>query len=82
MRVPRKRMVRAAILGACVLLCSVALATDGGLFAEQVTSADGASVRRIRDTTNGVVCYLASNREGYSVNGGRVAISCVALPQH
>lgn len=55
-----------------------------GLWQEAVTTADGVTVRKIRDTTGGDfnVCYVASARfsNGYSTSAGAVSLSCV--PEH
>jgi len=54
-----------------------------GLFAEASITADGATVRRIVDPENGVVCYLTTS--GWHIGGyvggqgSLVAISCVRL---
>jgi hypothetical protein len=52
-----------------------------GLFAEVATSVDGATVRRIRDREEDVVCYVATGipKAGYGTEGRNVAISCVRL---
>lgn len=72
----------ATVVRGCV---SVAKAGQDGLFAEIHGDADGVTVRRWRDTSNGTVCYVASGlqlgdyrnwREGRSV-----AISCLRVSQ-
>ena len=81
---------RLALFSALILLLLSPLAllrfarADGskpGLFMEQVIGADGVNVRRIRDTGEGVVCYVAKARENNSRSHSSdivsVGISCV-----
>ena len=79
---------RATLFGALILLLLSPLAllrfarADGtGLYMEQVIGADGVNVRRIRDTREGVVCYVAKARENNSRSHSSdivsVGISCV-----
>lgn len=60
---------------------SVAHADGVGLYAEQDVRLDDVHVRRIRDTSNGIVCYVAKGfmqGTGYSSSrGDTVAISCL-----
>jgi hypothetical protein len=50
-----------------------------GLFAEASTAVDGAMVRRVRDTGEGVVCYVVtSNLDGYA-HAQIPAVSCVLI---
>ena len=59
----------------------IILAVVAGLFAEQSTEVDGVRIRRIRDTSNNVVCYVASaKRLGYNVE--TVAIDCLQDRSH
>ncbi len=50
-----------------------------GLWLEDVTLADGVTIRKIRDTTGGDlnVCYVASNRTNNVPGSVAVAISCL-----
>ncbi len=52
-----------------------------GLFAEVAISVDDATVRRIRDREEDVVCYVATGipKAGYGTDGRNVAISCIQL---
>lgn len=45
-----------------------------GLWTELSTTADGVTVRRVRDNGEGVVCYVASFASPYTTGAG---ISCV-----
>lgn len=53
----------------------------GGLYAEKHTAVDGISVRRVRDTEEGVVCYVAVGvvppGRPDMVGGQSAAISCL-----
>jgi hypothetical protein len=50
----------------------------GGLSAEADVRVDGVLVRRVRDPSNGVVCYVASSY-AYAVapHGNTLAVACV-----
>lgn len=52
-----------------------------GLFAEQSTDVDGVKVRRIRDTSNGVVCYVASSRNLRDNWGTTIGVGISCLPE-
>lgn len=66
---------------AAAIVSNVAYAATEGLFAEQNTSADDVTVRRVRDTKEHVVCYIASGHvRGSSItayDGRSVAVSCL-----
>lgn len=68
------RLLVCALLGVATL----AHAEPEGLSAEAGTRVDDMTIRRVRDTSNGVVCYVASSY-AYSVapRGRTVAIDCV-----
>lgn len=76
---------RRALLVLAAVTCGAAVAgaTAGGLYAESATSVDGVTVRRVRDTEEGVVCYVASGSivsdqtTSYSFRGRLPSISCV-----
>lgn len=74
-------------LGAGVLLTRVMDARadpNSGLYFEETTSADGVTVRRLRDRSEDVVCYIAIGPQvgrtisyyGFVLQGKNVAISC------
>lgn len=66
----------AALVGLVALLAPKARSEPmPGLWVESTTSVDGARVRRIRDTGNGVVCYVATHVH----SAPHLAISCVKL---
>lgn len=70
-----------ALLVLVVLACVAvreAHADVGGLSAEADVRADGVLVRRVRDPSNGVVCYVASSY-AYAVapHGNTLAVACV-----
>lgn len=64
-----------------VLLTAAAWA-DGktGMFWTSNTAADDVSVRRLNDSTNGVVCYVAKSTTPVYGAGVSVAISCIKAP--
>jgi len=68
------------VLGALVARGFVreARADVGGLSAEADVRADGVLIRRVRDPSNGVVCYVASSY-AYAVapHGNTLAVACV-----
>ena len=73
-----------AIVYACV---GQAEASQPGVYWEAGTAADGVGVRRLRDSANGVVCYVAKAKEPNSYDGYgsgdidivSVGISCVKV---
>ena len=72
-------MKKIGLVLAGVLVASAGLAAGEGLYAEQGGSADGVKIRRWRDTTNGVVCYVVIRGE-YNPEGA-AGISCVRTSQ-
>ncbi len=74
----------AALVAFLVVRVSVAHAEPKpGLWQEQVTSADGVTVRKLRDTTGGdfSVCYVASRIEGAGATRPAIAVSISCLPE-
>jgi len=75
-----KRLLVAVI---CVFIAGAAGAQTQGLFMEKSTFTDDVTVRRIRDTEEGVLCYIAIGHTdsvpGVSgmFHGKNPAISCV-----
>jgi len=67
------------LLAAFGFVAGIAHGAAAGLFAEQSTNVDGVNVRRIRDTSEGVVCYMASVPRDSGRYGGSptVALSCL-----
>lgn len=67
-----------SFLLAGLLTCTVARADAPSLVAEESTRLGEVEVRRVRDTSNGVVCYVA-NSYAYAVQprGRTVAIHCL-----
>ncbi len=73
--------------GACLLVwtASAFLTSDAeakgpeGLFFENTTAAGGFSVRKVRDTSNGVVCYVARgpSAQGHVKEAFSVGVSCL-----
>lgn len=60
------------------LLAATAQGDIGGLSAEADTRIDDMLVRRIRDPSNGVVCYMTTQYAFAAAPHGRtVAIACV-----
>ena len=71
----RNILITVAVL---TLLGSVNAQPNPGLYSETSTRVDDATVRRIRDTSNGVVCYLVTNYAYAQAPHGRtVAIDCL-----
>lgn len=72
------RRAAALILVVTTLVTAQAVKGDvGGLSAEADVRVDGVLVRRVRDPSNGMVCYVASSY-AYAVapHGNTLAISC------
>lgn len=65
-----------------LLASSIATAQAPGLEAEAVIRTDDATVRRVHDHKNGVLCYVVSHY-AYAVapHGITVAISCLPEPE-
>lgn len=73
-------MPKSLLLTLVLLVLSLPVsAAAPGLYAEHSTSVDGVTVRRVRDTTEGIVCYVAVGHSwvgGYNTSPG-VGISCL-----
>jgi hypothetical protein len=73
-----KKVVLVLALGGLLYGLRPARADVGGLSAEADVRVDGVLVRRVRDPSNGVVCYVASSY-AYAVapHGNTLAVACV-----
>ncbi len=74
------------VLAIALAIPATALAVDPGLFVEKSTATDGVTIRRIRDTEEGVVCYIVVGKTqsdigptAHSFRGSSPAISCVKV---
>ncbi len=58
-----------------------AIGANPGLFAEDSASFGGVTVRRMRDTSEHVICYVASGAQvvKYREDGRHVSISCLKV---
>ena len=69
------------LAGCTILVLTLPLAhadTPAGIYAESSMRVDDATVRRVRDRSNGVVCYLVTNYAYAQAPYGRtVAIDCL-----
>jgi hypothetical protein len=83
MKNPLVILIVAASLILYLLGVALALATPAppamGLTAEDVVRTDDSTIRRVRDGSNGVVCYVVQSY-AYAVapHGRTVAISCLS----
>lgn len=73
----RRRLVM--LVAGLLVLVGVAEASSPGLYFEASATADGVYVRRMRDTSNGVTCYIARGRNAYDSVADAVGISCVKV---
>lgn len=65
--------------GTAAFICqrSAHAAPKGGLWLEQSTQADGVLVRKIRDTFDGNICYIATREHIAGTSQVPPAIACV-----
>lgn len=66
--------MRIIFIVAALLVAGVAVADSDGMYFEQSATASGITVTRVRDTREGVICYVAHGRllgDGYSTDHWR-----------
>lgn len=75
----RLEKLAAFVLGVIVGagISSASAQPPAGLYFEQKTSGGGVEVRKMRDTGNGVVCYVTKEATGNVRNAFSVGISCL-----
>jgi hypothetical protein len=69
--------VLVGVVGVVLFHARALRAEPVGLYSEQSTVVDGVTVRRVRDRSNGVICYVGSTPGFSNVWGQQPAISCV-----